>query len=99
MRQFKFGKNWHSFTKTALDEKNILQARAAFSNLLQGVELQGKTFLDIGFGQGLALYFAQEAGADVLGIDIDSENLEALEAAKRFFPYQDMPKTEIVSIL
>lgn len=99
MKQFRFGRNWRSFSKSALDESKILQAKKAFTDLLHGVELKDKTFLDIGFGQGLALFFAQEAGAVVFGIDIDADNLEAVKATKRFFPDQDMPQTEIVSIL
>jgi len=99
MKQFRFGRNWRSFSKSALDENKINQARRDFFNLLQGANLKDKSFLDIGFGQGLALFFAQEAGANVLGIDIDPDNQEAVMSIKRFFPALAMPNTEIASIL
>src|SRR3989337_1540228 len=99
MIQFKFGRNWRSFSKSALDENKVNQARGAFFDLLQEVNLKDKSFLDIGFGQGLALFFAQESGANVFGIDIDSDNQEAVMSTKRFFPSLAMPKTETASVL
>ena len=50
--RFNFGKNWQSFSKTALDDEKINQARNDFQNLFSGIDLKDKSFLDIGFGQG-----------------------------------------------
>ena len=97
--RFNFGKNWQSFSKTALDDEKINQARNDFQNLFSGIELKDRSFLDIGFGQGLTLNFAQEAGANVLGIDVDPDNMDALREVSKKFPKQKVPETRIISIL
>jgi len=97
--RFQFGKNWRSFSRTSLDKEKVRQARDAFFELLSPNDLNGKTFLDIGFGQGLALFFAQDAGSRVLGIDIDPDNIEALKATTRFFPEAKLPQVQIASII
>ena len=97
--RFKFGKNWQSFSKTALDDEKIFQARNDFQNLFSGINLKDKSFLDIGFGQGLTLNFAQEAGANVLGIDVDPDNMNALRQVSKKFPEKKEPETRIISIL
>jgi SAM-dependent methyltransferase len=97
--EFSFGKNWLSYSKSALDDRSIASAREAFTALTRGVEMRGARFLDIGFGQGLALFLAAEAGANVFGIDLDPICEEALEATGRFFPSITHPKTGFVSIL
>ena len=97
--RFKFGKNWQSFSKNALDEQKIDQARKDFQNLFSGIDLKNKTFIDIGFGQGLTLNIAREAGANVLGIDIDQDNTNALRELLKKFPKHEEPETRIASIL
>ena len=97
--RFKFGKNWQSFSKTALDEEKIIQARNDFQNLFSGIDLKDKSFLDIGFGQGLTLNFAREAGANVHGIDVDPDNISALREVSKKFPEHKEPETRIISIL
>jgi SAM-dependent methyltransferase len=52
--RFGFGKNWQSYSKTALTQERMDQARQAFCSLFSGIELQGRSFLDIGFGQATA---------------------------------------------
>ena len=96
---FRFGANWKAYSENALDQERLSQSRAHFLNLLPVYKLTGKTFLDVGFGQGLALCFAQEAGAAAYGIDIDSDNIEALNATLSFFPGMRRPSFEIGSIL
>jgi SAM-dependent methyltransferase len=88
-RQFEFGKNWKSFSDSALTTERVDRARLDFHNLMQGVPLSGKTFLDIGFGQGLALCLARECGAFAYGNDIDPKCVEALNSTVRFFPELD----------
>jgi SAM-dependent methyltransferase len=97
--KFSFGQNWLSYSSSALDEDRIALAREAFRLLTRGIQLRNARFLDIGFGQGLALFFAGEAGADVHGIDVDPICVEALEATQRFFPNASRPEVEVASIL
>src|SRR4051794_2749542 len=97
--KFSFGENWVSYSRGALNQEKVDSAREAFASLTRGIELQGARFLDVGFGQGLALFLATEAGARVYGIDVDPRCREALEALSRFFPTQPLPQIEIASIL
>ncbi len=84
--QFDFGKNWEEFSNKALSPERIQQARSDFQSLTAGVEVEGKTFLDIGFGQGLTLLIASEMGAKAVGCDINSISSEVLEFNKTKFP-------------
>jgi 2-polyprenyl-6-hydroxyphenyl methylase/3-demethylubiquinone-9 3-methyltransferase len=97
--KFSFGRNWLSYSQSALDQDKIERAREAFGALTRGIELRGARFLDIGFGQGLPLFLAAEAGADAFGIDVDPVCGEALETTGRFFPSETVPRKKIVSIL
>jgi 2-polyprenyl-3-methyl-5-hydroxy-6-metoxy-1,4-benzoquinol methylase len=99
--QFDFGQNWKSFSESALTSERVESARADFRDLTQGITLRGRTFLDIGFGQGLALCLAQEAGAKAYANDIDPKCVEALKATARFFSEFDADSipTVIGSIL
>jgi len=83
---FDFGKNWLNFSRSALTADKAQQSRQDFRRLLDQVELKDKSFLDIGFGQGLALFAAAEAGATVHGCDINPTCAEALAVTGRFFP-------------
>jgi 2-polyprenyl-3-methyl-5-hydroxy-6-metoxy-1,4-benzoquinol methylase len=78
LRQFDFGQNWIDFSRHALTPEKVEQARHDFLRLFAGIPLNGKSFLDIGFGQGLNLLFAQEAGARIFGNDINPKCEEAL---------------------
>ena len=49
--RFDFGQNWVEFSKHALDAKKVLQAREHFHDLMAGIPLRERSFLDIGFGQ------------------------------------------------
>jgi 2-polyprenyl-6-hydroxyphenyl methylase/3-demethylubiquinone-9 3-methyltransferase len=97
--RFSFGRNWLSYSKCALDQNKVISARQEFASLMRGIELRGARFLDIGFGQGLAVFFAAEAGADVIGIDVDPICAKALQATRRFFPSTTLPQIKLVSIL
>ncbi len=98
-RQFAFGRNWQQYVEHALTPAKIAQARQAFRQLCEGVTFEGRTFLDIGFGQGLALCFAQEMGAHVLGIDVDDDNVPSLEKTLVSFNFPCPPSFRIASIL
>lgn len=84
---FDFGANWAEFSTHALTPERIEAARAAFRELLRAVPLAGRTFLDIGFGQGMSLLFAAAEGARTVGCDINPRCLEVLQAnAPRLLP-------------
>jgi 2-polyprenyl-3-methyl-5-hydroxy-6-metoxy-1,4-benzoquinol methylase len=71
-KAFDFGENWRAYSSNALTRERFAQARRDFSSLLApAYPLHGKTFLDIGFGQGLAMISAGLDGARVYGVDIN----------------------------
>lgn len=98
---FDFGKNWEDFSKHALSEGSVAEAREDFLRLMQGIPLQGVSFLDIGFGQGLNLLSAAEQGASAVGCDINPLCGEVLRHNERYFPSvpQDRIPLVIGSIL
>ena len=67
MKQFDFGQNWSEFSAKAANAERVAQARAHFSALMAGLELEGKTFLDIGFGQGFSLLSPPHGPAPTAG--------------------------------
>lgn len=98
-RSFDFGENWRGFASTALNEERVNQARKDFNELTKDLELPGKRFLDIGFGQGLAAYLAAEKNAQVSAIDIAPASLEAARLTGGLFSVDTQPEFEIASIL
>lgn len=91
VRQFDFGKNWSDFSSSALTAQRVAQARADFSRLIAHamVELADRSFLDIGFGQGLSLLAAASAGARVVGCDVNPTCGEVLTRNRAHFPELD----------
>lgn len=83
---FDFGSNWLNFSRQALDDRKVRQASEDFRRLTQDLDLTGKSFLDIGFGQGLSLFTAAQEGAIAFGCDINPRCGEALATTARFFP-------------
>lgn len=69
--QFNFGENWREFSTHALTAGRVEEAKRDFAGLLYGIELKDRSFLDIGFGQGLSLLTATAMGANTLGCDIN----------------------------
>ena len=65
-----------------------MQAREDFAGLLArgGVENAGKSFLDIGFGQGLSLLSAASANAYAVGCDINPKCAQVLANNRCHFP-------------
>ncbi len=84
--QFDFGRNWAEFSRQALTAEHVATAREEFADLFNGIELTGKTFLDIGFGQGLSLLSAAALGARVAGCDINPICAEVLRRNADLFP-------------
>ena len=95
--QFDFGKNWDEFSRHALDGAKVVQAKESFELLFDGIELKGKCFLDIGFGQGLSLLIATEMGAITTGIDINPTCSEVLKRNAGFYPDLDITKIKVVT--
>ena len=68
---FDFGQNWKEFSEHALTPERFQQARIHFGELMHGIAIDGKTFIDIGFGQGLTLLCSLLSGARAFGLDIN----------------------------
>jgi len=94
--QFDFGENWFDYSKRALTPERFGQAKADLSTLTEGIELQGKRFLDIGFGQGLTLLNAAGMGANVTGCDINPKCAQALELTRSRMTNQQGVEVKIV---
>jgi 2-polyprenyl-3-methyl-5-hydroxy-6-metoxy-1,4-benzoquinol methylase len=85
--QFDFGQNWADYSANALTPERVDQARHDFASLVAPIgSLKDKSFLDIGFGQGLGLLSAAAMGAHVVGIDINPKCDDVLNRNRRFFP-------------
>ncbi|MEY2508019.1 MAG: hypothetical protein QOH01_2348 [Verrucomicrobiota bacterium] len=85
--QFNFGENWREFSANALTAERVAEAKRDFVDLLRGIELKERSFLDIGFGQGLSLLTATALGARTVGCDINPLCAEVLrENRARAFP-------------
>ena len=85
LEAFDFGSNWKHYSSSALTNIRVEGAREAFSVLTSGIELKSRSFLDVGFGQGLTALCAAETGADVDCLDVNPRCAEALESTSRYF--------------
>ena len=83
---FDFGRNWDLFSRNALSAEKVAQARRSFMELMAGISLEGRSFLDVGFGQGLSLLAAADLGAVACGCDIHSQCADVLERNRAFYP-------------
>ncbi|MHA2013509.1 MAG: class I SAM-dependent methyltransferase [Candidatus Helarchaeota archaeon] len=83
--QFDFGDNWLQFSQRALTSEKIEQAQKYFEKLFNNIGLKEKSFVEIGFGQGLSLLIAKQKGAVVVGCDINPKCQEALEKTRVYF--------------
>ena len=63
--RFEFGRNWTEFSRRALTVDRVAQARSDFAEPFEGLVLERKALLDIGFGQGLSLLSVAALGARV----------------------------------
>jgi 2-polyprenyl-3-methyl-5-hydroxy-6-metoxy-1,4-benzoquinol methylase len=78
--RFAFGKNWESYA-TLIGEGEIAEAEKALLRLFPGVQLQGRSFLDIGCGSGLHALAASRLGArPITAIDIDPNSVATTRA-------------------
>ncbi|HAD05288.1 MAG: hypothetical protein A2005_03360 [Desulfuromonadales bacterium GWC2_61_20] len=97
--QFDFGQNWQEFSEKRLSSEKVAQARAHFDELMAEVPLADKTFLDIGFGQGLSLLLAHQAGARVTGIDINPKCAEVVARNRAVVGVREPIEAVVGSIL
>ncbi len=98
--QFDFGENWQEFSRNALTAGRVAQARSEFMELMAPLDLNGLSFVDIGFGQGLSLMTAAALGARSVGCDINPKCQAALAQNLRFFPeLSQAPPVVVGSIL
>ncbi len=86
IKQFDFGENWKNFSQNALTDERLEQSKQDFRKLTEGIDLVGKNFLDIGFGQGLGLLNAATLGAKITGNDINPKCAEVLKFNQQRFP-------------
>lgn len=97
---FDFGQNWKEFSENALDPAHYAQAQTHFAELMRGIPMAGKSFLDIGFGQGLSLLCAAKAGARIHGLDINPKCREVfLDNARRLETSAPDPRIAVGSVL
>ena len=82
---FDFGSNWKHYSARALTMSRVEGAREAFCELTLNIELKSRSFLDVGFGQGLTALCAADAGAAVCCLDVNPRCAEALELTSQFF--------------
>lgn len=100
--QFDFGENWTEFSTTAITPDRIARARSDFRMLFSSISpnVENLTFLDIGFGQGIALMMASELFKRVIGCDINAKCSDALNLTQKHFPNLALePEVFIGSIL
>ena len=84
--RFAFGDNWRDFLRR-LDDHRIQVAQDSLRRDLDVIDLQGRTFLDIGCGSGLFSLAARRLGATVHSFDYDPASVAcALELRRRYFP-------------
>jgi len=97
IKAFDFGSNWKRYSRQALTVQRVEAARQAFADLTQGIELKARTFLDVGFGQGLTSLCASSAGAKVHCLDVNPGCAEALALTSRFFPTSASDKLTLIT--
>ncbi len=83
--RFEFGKNWSRFLAN-LTVRRIKLAEESLRTLLDVMQLDGKTFLDIGSGSGLFSLAARRLGARVHSFDYDPQSVACTrELRRRYF--------------
>lgn len=86
-KRYEFGLNWMRFLGV-LNEDTIKIAETSLKEMLEVVDLKGKTFLDIGSGSGLFSLAARNLGAKVHSFDYDPSSVWCTKELKRRF-YED----------
>jgi 2-polyprenyl-6-hydroxyphenyl methylase/3-demethylubiquinone-9 3-methyltransferase len=84
-KRFEFGKNWQRFL-SVLNEDRFLEAEKSLKQML---EINGKSFLDIGSGSGLFSLAARRIGAKVYSFDYDPLSVACTMELKRHYFLED----------
>lgn len=82
--RFRFGRNWKNYLNY-LDESQVQNSIKSLNNMLEDVDLNNKTFLDIGSGSGLSSLAAVRLGAKVTSFDYDIHSVKASKGLKEKF--------------
>lgn len=88
--RFEFGKNWSNFL-LVLDTDRINLAKRSLEEQLEGSDMEGKTFLDVGSGSGLFSLAAHHLGAAVHSFDFDPASVASTSELKRRFQRGSIP--------
>src|SRR6188474_1158131 len=97
--RFAFGKNWRNYL-TTVDQDQLNAAVRSIQDLMDVVDLRGKTFLDIGSGSGLFSLAARRLGAHVHSFDFDPKSVACTrELRKNYFGDDDSWKIQEASAL
>ncbi len=95
---FAFGKNWLDYSQR-IDERMIAQAVSDLQRLSGRSRFDGLTFLDIGSGSGLHTLAAIRMGAArVVGVDIDTDSVDASRRTMARFAPEANARFECVSV-
>ena len=71
-----FGKNWRYFIKRYFNQERLLEAIKSLKEFLNGYNLTGKSFIDVGCGIGLFSLAAFKLDASkVISFDIDKDSI------------------------
>ena len=85
--RFDVGRNWKAYSEKAITPARLEQARHDLDALLGEIPMTDRSFLDIGFGQGLTLLLAASRGAQVVGCDVNPLCADVLaQNQARYFP-------------
>ena len=99
-KRFEFGKNWESFIMTNFSNEVLGESKRHLLNFLDGHDLKGKSFLDVGCGSGLHSLAALDAGAaHVSSFDYDPISIKATNYLKHLQVDHADWKIEQASIL
>lgn len=94
-KHFDFGSNWKNYSRNALTKDKVNCALEDFCKLTKDIDLERKSLLDIGFGQGLTLLISAKLGTASVGVDINPICEEALNISRTYFPELDRRKIPI----
>lgn len=85
-KHFSFGKNWKKYLQKVTPQR-IVAAKLSLVDFYNGyIELQGKSFLDIGSGSGLFSLAAFQLGAKpITSVDADINSVEATRSTHERF--------------